>query len=169
MNIPAEKILFLDVDGVLNSEIWNKTHVSQISNGLLIDEEKVKLLSFIISNTDAKIVLESGWRFWFDQNKKPLNQEAEYFLKLFEKYNLTIYGCTPDFSDGEIKITKMFSRVKAREILAWIDHYPKQIHWLVIEDMDLSNDLVKQHQIQTDTMIGLTEEQAQEAIAYLNQ
>lgn len=37
-------IIFLDIDGVLNSEFWNNTHEMEISNGTLIDDEKVRLL-----------------------------------------------------------------------------------------------------------------------------
>ena len=30
----------LDIDGVLNSNFWNESHQTEISNGTLIDEEK---------------------------------------------------------------------------------------------------------------------------------
>lgn len=38
------KVIFLDIDGVLNSNFWNDTHQREISDGTLIDEEKVMLL-----------------------------------------------------------------------------------------------------------------------------
>ena len=34
------KVLFLDIDGVLNSNLGNDSHQTEISDGTLIDEEK---------------------------------------------------------------------------------------------------------------------------------
>jgi len=61
-----KNIIFLDIDGVLNPNFWNEDHQKEISDGTLIDEDKVNLLSKIITRTEASIVLHSGWRFWFD-------------------------------------------------------------------------------------------------------
>ncbi len=55
-------ILFLDIDGVLNSNFWNDSHQREISDGTLIDEEKIKLLASVGKKTNAKIILHSGWR-----------------------------------------------------------------------------------------------------------
>ena len=71
------KIIFLDVDGVLNSEVWNQKHKIETENGFLIDEETIKLLSHFIKTSGAKIVLHSGWRFWFDKNFSPIRKESK--------------------------------------------------------------------------------------------
>ena len=57
------KVIFLDIDGVLNSNFWNDTHQREISDWTLIDEEKVMLLGQLIRNTSAKVILHSGWKF----------------------------------------------------------------------------------------------------------
>lgn len=54
------KVLFLDIDGVLNSNFWNDSHQTEISDGTLIDEEKIKLLALLIRETNAEIILHSG-------------------------------------------------------------------------------------------------------------
>lgn len=59
------KALFLDIDGVLNSDFWNDSHQEEISDGTWIDEEKIKLLADLVKETDSEIILHSGWRFWF--------------------------------------------------------------------------------------------------------
>ena len=41
-----EKIVFLDIDGVLNSNFWNENHQREISDGTLIDEEMVEKLRY---------------------------------------------------------------------------------------------------------------------------
>lgn len=59
------KAIFLDIDGVLNSD----EYFDKISNldiqGIEkeIDIEKVKLLKEAINETGAKIVLSSSWRY----------------------------------------------------------------------------------------------------------
>ena len=41
-------VLFLDIDGVLNSNFWNESHQAEISDGTLIDEEKIKLIARLV-------------------------------------------------------------------------------------------------------------------------
>ena len=57
------KVIFLDIDGVLNSNFWNDTHQREISNGTLIDSEKIRLLGELVRHTGAGIVLHSGWKY----------------------------------------------------------------------------------------------------------
>lgn len=123
------KVIFLDIDGVLNSNFWNETHQREISDGTLIDEEKVKLLAPLVKRTSAKIILHSGWRFWFDSELKPLETEAESLVELF---------------------------AKADEILLWLKLHDDVTGWVVLDDLDLHNCQVEQHQVKTDQRIGLT-------------
>lgn len=97
------KVLFLDIDGVLNSNFWNDSHRTEISDGTLIDEEKIKLLAILVKETGAKIILHSGWRFWFDAECKPLCTEAAKLAALLAKENLYISGVTPDLTTEEIR------------------------------------------------------------------
>lgn len=100
------KALFLDIDGVLNSKFWNDNHQREISDGTLIDEEKIKLLARLVKETNSKIILHSGWRIWFDSKLKPLRAEAKRLLELLEKEGLCIEGLTPDLTTEEIRKTK---------------------------------------------------------------
>ncbi len=65
-------IIFLDVDGVLNSKFWDNDHQREISEGKYVDLSAVKLLGTLVNRTGAKIILHSGWRFWFDESMNPL-------------------------------------------------------------------------------------------------
>lgn len=161
------KIIFLDIDGVLNCNFWNDSHQREISDGILIEEEKVKLLSEIMNNSGAQIVLHSGWRFWFDQDRKPTKFESEKLIELFEKYNLSIASMTPDFTTEEIRLTRKFSLVKAKEILAWLVEHPDVEQWIVIDDLDLHEEQVASHQVRTDPTNGLTKEDVALAIRML--
>ena len=150
------RIIFLDIDGVLNSNFWNDSHHREISDGTLVDAEKVKLLSTLVKRTNSKIILHSGWKYWFDQDLKPLCQEAENLLMLFKKEELLLEGVTPDHSTEEIRNNKKFSLVKASEILAWLAEHKTVDNWIVIDDLDLHNKEIEIHQVRTDPSIGLT-------------
>lgn len=160
-------VLFLDIDGVLNSNFWNESHQTEISDGTLIDEEKIKLLARLVKETDAKIILHSGWRFWFDAELKPLCTEAKKLVELLAKENLCISGVTPDLTTEEIRKTKKFSLVKADEILSWIGLPNDVTAWVVLDDLNLHNDQVRQHQVKTDPTTGLTLEDVEQAVKIL--
>ncbi len=161
-------IIFLDIDGVLNSKFWDESHQMEISDGKYIDTEKVSLLSKIVNSTKASIVLHSGWRFWFDEKLKPTRKEAEHLVSILEKEGLSISGVTPDLTTEEIRKTKKFSKVKADEILTWLYEHPDTESWLVLDDLDLHNEEIATHQVMTDSEYGLTEDDVLKAIKILN-
>lgn len=161
------KIIFLDIDGVLNSNFWNESHQMEISDGTLIDEEKIELLAELVNKTDAKIVLHSGWRMWFDTNMEPQRNEAEKLVCMLKNVGLIIYDVTPDLTTEEIRKSKKFSLVKADEILLWLEKHKEVDSWVVIDDLELNNEEVGLHQIKTDASIGLTMEDVEKAIRLL--
>ena len=149
-------VIFLDIDGVLNSKYWNETHEEEISEGKLVDEGLVKNLGKLIEETEARIILHSGWKYWFDENIQPLRIEAIHLKEVFWKNGISISGVTPDLASDEIKLTKKFSKVKADEILSWLKDNPTE-KWIVLDDLDLHNEIVAEHQIKTDANTGLTD------------
>ena len=167
-SIKMKNVVFLDIDGVLNSNFWNEGHQREISDGTLIDESKIKLLSELIKATDSKIILHSGWKYWFDSDLKPLCKEAENLIKLLEKVGLTIDGVTPDHSTKEIRKSKKFSLVKAGEILDWLKRHNDVDKWIVIDDLDLHNAEINNRQVRTDQSIGLTVEDVEKAKKMIN-
>lgn len=156
-------VIFLDIDGVLNSNFWNDSHQKEISDGTLIDTEKIRLLAKLVRKTNSKIILHSGWKFWFDSNLRPTRKESENLSRLLQQEGIMINGMTPDFSTEEIRKSKKFSLVKASEILAWLADHKEVDKWIVIDDLDLHNPEIEMHQIKTDSSIGLTIEDIQKA------
>lgn len=151
-----KKVIFLDIDGVLNSNFWNSSHQKEISDGTLIDAEKVKLLGALVEKTNAKIILHSGWKYWFDKKLQPLRPEAENLSVMFEKEDLSLEDVTPDHSTEDIRRSKKFSLVKAGEILAWLEEHKDIDSWIVIDDLDLYSAEIEMHQVKTDSSVGLT-------------
>lgn len=162
------KAIFLDIDGVLNSNCWNDSHLREISDGILIDEEKIRLLSGVVNRTNAEIILHSGWRMWFDTELKPLRIEAEKLVELLKKEGLHIDGLTPDLTTEEIRKTKKFSLVKAEEILLWLSLHHDVTKWVVLDDLDLHNVQIEEHQVKPDPTIGLTFADAEKAVLFLS-
>ena len=162
------KVLFLDIDGILNSNSWNDRHQTHIRDGILIDAEKLRLLALLVKKTDSEIILHSGLRFWFDTELKPLCTETEKLSELLEKENLYISGVTPDLTTEEIRKTKKFSLVKADEILLWLNLHNSVTNWAVLDDLDLHNAQIRQHQIKTNPAIGLTLENVRQAAKILS-
>lgn len=161
------KIIFLDVDGVLNSEVWNQKHKIETENGFLIDEETIKLLSHFIKTSGAKIVLHSGWRFWFDKNFSPIRKESENFKNLLDKNGLSFYDFTPDLTTEEIRKNGKFSLSKPKEILLWLNNHSDISNWVVIDDIVLNNKTIQKHQVAPDSKIGLTLADIEKAIKLL--
>lgn len=157
------RVVFLDIDGVLNSNFWNENHQRDISDGTLIDEAKIELLCKLIKDTDAQIILHSGWKYWFDSDLKPLRKEAENLRSLLEKEGLTIAGVTSDHATEEIRKSKKFSLVKAGEILDWLRQHSDVDSWVVLDDLDLHNAEIEMHQVKTDRRTGLTIEDVEKA------
>lgn len=159
-------IIFLDIDGVLNANMAKDSQKKELSDGKLIDDDKVKLLGQLVEKTSAAIVLHSGWKYWFNEDITPLRDEAENLVNKLAATGLKLHDITPDLATDEIKKTKKFSLVKAKEILQWIDNNPVN-KWIVIDDLDLHNDLVAKHQIKTDPTLGLTQSDIDAAIKML--
>lgn len=148
------KIIFLDIDGVLNSNDIKE----ELNKEYSIDADKVKMLASIVEKTNAEIVLHSAWRFWFDEKFNPIEKGGEILSQALLTNNLRISGVTPDLSTEEIRKTKKFGKVKANEIKSWLIKNPDVDNWIVIDDLNLNDEDIRRRQIRPDSKIGLTED-----------
>ena len=101
------KILFLDIDGVLNTFDnmyatstlcqFDKTKYKSRDNSMnaAFDERAVRWLTYIIEKTNAKIVLSSTWR----------RMGLEKFKQIWSERNLIgdIVDVTPKFPKQEVE------------------------------------------------------------------
>ena len=143
------KIIFLDIDGVLNGyNYWNtlgwkiisflknkrlKAIYKRITDPCGVHEHKVKLLSKIVHKTDAKVVLSSSWRFRIWQNSyKKLRGDEKKLIGLFNKYQIDIIDITPRLLRGSKRDT---------EILAWLASHEDEVENYIILD-DENTDLL---------------------------
>lgn len=124
------KIIFLDIDGVLNSESWYKSNKPTILN---IEDEKQKFISesfdpdcwrFIeklINETGAKIVLSSSWRLYDKESTI-----KEYTGTAFQPIIDNLYDVTPG----------MMERCRGMEIKRYLMSLSEQPESYVILDDD---------------------------------
>lgn len=153
------KVIFLDIDGVLNSEEFLKSNESEA-----IDRANVRVLKNIIGKTGAVIVMSSAWRLWFDDNMMPKEGYSQCLYDIFCEFDIKLFGKTPDFSNEEIRFKKTFSHVKAKEIIAWLSEHETIDKYVVLDDLDLRDEEVNAHLIRTNGQVGITEEDAKRVI-----
>ena len=171
------KVIFLDIDGVLNTqqtfmkiyEEWKKTGERRTE----IDLERVGFLKEIVAATDAKIVLSSSWRSALkivDGKMESSRPKMIDLIKIFTEYDLTIYDVTPNDN----------KRWRENEIKAWLEE--NDVESFIILDDDsydlqsfLHKELIKTSLTKDDEMVtnmepitGLCKEHVEEAIKILN-
>jgi hypothetical protein len=153
------KVIFLDIDGVLNSEEFLKNN-----QGEAIDRMNVSILKDIINKTGALIVMSSAWRLWFDDNMMPKEGYSQCLHDILREFDIKIFGKTPDYSTEEIRTSRTFSHVKAKEIIAWLNENQGVEKYVVIDDLDLKNEEINAHLVRTNGQVGITEKDAMRVV-----
>lgn len=139
------KIIFLDIDGVLNSDDYIERQINRgihclVGTEILDTCARDRLKLFLSENLDVKLVISSSWRWWNVKTTK------EKFMKT-RMCTLVPYiiGVTP----------RSYSRRRGQEI----DWYVKKHHikdYVIIDDED--HDIhQKDHLVKTDYIYGLQE------------
>ena len=119
----VEKVIFLDIDGVLNDEGL------RYDEGCIIDEQFVFNLRQIIEKTGAEIILTSSWRYsvrrYLHDNVE--NSSVKILFDFFDSYKIKIIGCTPGYD-----VSGVYSR--PFEIRAWLQKRPGVKNFVILDD-----------------------------------
>lgn len=99
-------IIFLDVDGVLNSRAYLNNHKDPKDE---IDMRAVERLAEIYRQCDCKIVLSSSWRELCGDETKAPHSMYKYLEECLAKCGMTIMDVTP-----------MILSNRPEEIAAWL-------------------------------------------------
>ena len=160
------KVLFLDIDGVLNSREYDRRRDWNAQTN--IDETRLPLLKEITDKTGAKIVLTSSWRRHWNKDESLRDDSGRYIAKLFAKYGLCIYDKTPDFGIGA---------KRKDEITAWLSEYAAEAEcaeqverFVILDDYRFGWEEFSEYFICTNPNFGrgLEDEHVIEAIKLLN-
>lgn len=164
------KILFLDIDGVLNSidndyamcELWrlDKSNKSRDEFGTLFDERCVRWLKWIIEKTDCKIVISSTWRM---SGLKTIQLMWETRNLPGEVIDITPVSVSPEIINLYAATNNEADR--GYEIQEWID-LNKPEHYCIIDD---DNDMLDhQHFVRTNKSTGINYSSAHGVVSILN-
>lgn len=163
------KILFLDIDGVLNTE---RQHDYCVERGIApvdgfgyaFDPEAVANLARIVEQTGADIVISSSWKCW----------GLSTMQRMWANRGLPgkIIDITPNSASDEmllsVDLDMMLPAVKGSEIKEWLATSGSQVTCYAI--LDDQFDMLPEQQpnfVQTDPRVGITEDDASSVIAIL--
>lgn len=166
------KLLFLDIDGVLNSLEWcqagNRFGCPPGKKERCTKErlrwcpDMVKRLRRVIEATGAHIVISSSWRGY----GKGATRKWRAMFSVYGWRNAPVIGETPDLA---IRMPSgvYVSPKRGEEIAAWIGAYPHVVERFVCVDDD-ADFLPGQPLVRTSMHRGLTNADADECIRLLS-
>lgn len=157
------KVIFLDVDGVLNSEVSREQERNNFDNWMEheVSDMHINNLKKIVDATGAQIVLSSSWRF---DHPKATGRDfiADPLMKILDRklkaVGLDIIDVTPDLR----------GKIRGAEIQDWLDRHSEVERFVILDDdVDMMEEQ-KPFFVNTTFKNGLTEEMANKAIEILN-
>lgn len=138
------KIIFLDVDGVLNTPNIRRNDMYALGHNQLL------LLKAIIDRTNCQIVLSSTWRLY--------NEARKALLRTFQHYGIPKW----------IDVTKSLDGPRSEEIKLYLSSIDTYKAVGIDDDPDIIFEEVNYKPFITDTKIGLTPKIADSVIGWLN-
>jgi len=161
------KIIFLDIDGVLN--VYSNNHDKY---GSQFHKHLVENLGYVIDSTKAKIVISSSWRHSGLKTMKDMWKDRKLPGEVID---ITI-NCHQLIQDGKFEFYDEVDR--GHEIQDWLDTHPEVENYVIFDD---DNDMLKSqrdnfvrtanntnHEDCVDMGYGLTKICAEKAIKILN-
>ena len=168
------KIIFLDFDGVLNTEHYQgllQYHGKswQDEYGAFFDPNAVQQLKRIVDATGADIVIESSWKY----------HGLDAMKELWEIRNLPgrVIDITPSSVSDEYlsnvdldNLDASMFHCKGLEISSWLSEKGQSnTRYVIIDDEYVVLESQSSNFILTNPYEGITEEQANQAISILNE
>lgn len=143
-----DKVLFLDIDGVLNGHEWCKRHPTPC---LRILQPQATLLSRLLELTKSKVVISSSWASWIVRGY----MTTDGFRRL-----LLTHGIDAEVI-GYLDVTADPNNRSAK-IAAWVEE-KRPDRYLVLDDLPIEGHPI----IRPNPAIGLQESDVIEAIKIL--
>ena len=157
--------IFLDIDGVMNNqEDWlNKVKEGRREDSMFCDEAW-ELLSQVIKETGARVILSSSWRAGFVQTDSGIDMcdgnchlttRLNYY---FEEYGIPIVGLTTSYYDH-----------RGKQIMEYVkQHFSSTDNWIVLddEDIDIKDYVPEERIIKTEFKTGLLPEHCERIVNY---
>lgn len=133
------KIVFLDIDGVMNSEIYYKSINTKVKDWDRFKPEAVKLLKQLLDEFNAKIVITSSWRFG----------AKELLIKELTKSGLKKY------LHKNWKTAMLQGGERGKEIRLWLENNSGIENYVIFDDAETMLEEQSQNFIRTNISNGL--------------
>jgi hypothetical protein len=131
------KVVFLDIDGVLNSEASMMMHCQMVP-------EKVMMIRRLCEETGAKVVISSSWRGSSDINDST-NRMVWFMLSKLGLNSGFLYGVTGDHTSH-----------RGSEIEQWLLEHDYVHSYVIIDDDSDFHDYQQKSFVNTDVQHGFT-------------
>ena len=162
------KIIFLDLDGVLNTARWHEqAKVDELKDdyGYTFDPTAVSNLADIIEKTGADIVISSSWKFMGLSKMQKMWKDRRLPGK--------VVGLTPNSVSDEFLLhadldNMDFMAIRGQEIKEWLMQNSGVTHYAILDDL---NDVLQEqesHFIWIDPVVGITTENVVQTVMTLN-
>lgn len=155
------KVIFLDIDGVLNCQSFFANEQRPISGPYaFLDKNRLLLLHAIVSQTDAKIILSSTWKVSLNKKLQAQDLMGTFLLDALNDVHLQLFDKTEQ--------TRL---PRGDEIRRWLFLHPEVTHFIILDDLteiDANWQELTPHLVQTDYFNGLTATLTQIAIKKLS-
>lgn len=136
------KVIFLDIDGVLNND-------KSMMRGIHLDNELCQIVGRIRKCTGAVIVVSSAWRV--------LHTVEQLEIMLF---NAGLQSLILDKTDNR-------GNIRGNEIQRWLDAHPEVESYVILDDScDIQEDQMNNF-VRMDGHIGITDADSEKAINIL--
>jgi len=136
------KIIFLDIDGVLNSENYYKKVDRTKKDWNKFNPLAVEMIRRLIEEFDASIVISSTWRYGLVKELK----------------NELIKSGLVKYLHKDWKTPEIYPSHRGEEINLWLDNHSEAIDYVIIDDDENILEEQKNWFIRTDINEGMTEE-----------
>lgn len=154
------KVIFLDVDGVLNCEHSHQRIPGESYIG--IEDNKVDLLQRLVMGCGAEVVLSSDWKIdWEPIDKDKNSKHADYLDMKLAQYRITILDKTPDSGSRYFR---------GREIHDWLKEHEEVTDYVILDDEyfdDFGDYKMGSHFVQTSWASGLQKNHVKRAMKIL--
>ena len=148
------KVIFLDIDGVLNSKKFFKSDYTYAAPDDSLDPYAIKKLNKIVDKTGAEIVVSSTWR---------IGKSVDDLENILNRNGFT--GHVIDKTEDLIHERK----TRGDEIKKWLDEHLNIDSFVIIDDFNFPKfeKYFSTRFVQTDDRVGLSNQDADKCVDIL--
>ncbi len=163
------RVVFLDIDGVLNYTKW---YVDDRNPGNLYGQEGeidplcVERVMRICDLADAKVVVSSDWRMNWERTRKRLERMGLDERYVMDKTSEFIWNNLPDQECQEECRNRTHKYTRGAEIDEWLKHNDVE-SYVIIDDRTDFTDEQKRSFVRVNPYVGLTDKDVELAIKIL--